>query len=352
MDRRVLGAVSVCLEEAQDRVQGRAAEVVEDPPGARAQLPDAHGVLPDSRYRAQVRLVGAPPGVGLAGRAVQATAQHGLAARAEHLEPVVAEVALSLPTIAIFGSPVSLGPPTRIVSGGALAPNAAGAVATAATIASAIAPIHALLLLIIASPPPARSPVLDSRTRCRARRAPDRQRAGEHRRVAEARDLDPGRVGGSARSSSRIGASSRSPLAPMPPPSTTSSTSATAAIGATCSAIRRASSSTTARASASPARAAAKIARTSNGGSSVGPPPARPPGRSANADSAPAHGSDSRSRPRAERVVDLPGGAVVAAVQLAVQHEPGAEAGADREEHEVVDPARDAAPLLADAPRG
>ena len=46
--------------------------------------------------------------------------------------------------------------------------------------------------------------------------------------------------------------------------------------------------------------------------------------------------------------VDLAGGAVAAAVELAPEHEPGAEAGADREEHEVVDPARDPAPVLAD----
>ena len=80
------------------------------------------------------------------------------------------------------------------------------------------------------------------------RAQPDRQRAGEDRRVAEARDLDPGRERQRAASRSRIGVRSRSPLAPMPPPSTISSTSATAAIGAMCSAIRRAASSTTARA--------------------------------------------------------------------------------------------------------
>ena len=39
---------------------------------------------------------------------------------------------------------------------------------------------------------------------------------------------------------------------------------------------------------------------------------------------------------------------MAAAVQLAAQHEPGAEAGADREEDEVVDAAGDAPPLLAE----
>src|SRR5439155_15689671 len=48
------------------------------------------------------------------------------------------------------------------------------------------------------------------------------------------------------------------------------------------------------------------------------------------------------------RVVELACGAVAAAMQLAAKHEPGAEAGPDRDEHEVVDAARDAAPLLAE----
>src|SRR5581483_9258116 len=50
----------------------------------------------------------------------------------------------------------------------------------------------------------------------------------------------------------------------------------------------------------------------------------------------------------AQRVVDLAGGAVVAAVQRTLDDEPGAEAGADRDEDEVVDAARHASPLLAE----
>ena len=55
------------------------------------------------------------------------------------------------------------------------------------------------------------------------------------------------------------------------------------------------------------------------------------------------------SRPAPGRhEVELAGGAVAPAQQLAVEHQPGAEAGADREEGEVVDAARHAAPLLAE----
>src|SRR4051794_28883482 len=50
----------------------------------------------------------------------------------------------------------------------------------------------------------------------------------------------------------------------------------------------------------------------------------------------------------AEREVHLAGGPVMAPVQLAPQHEPGAEAGSDREEHEVLHPLPHAAPVLAD----
>ena len=117
----------------------------------------------------------------------------------------------------------------------------------------------------------------------------------------------------------------------------------TAAIGAMCSAIRRASSATTSRATGSPARAAAKIERGSYGGSST------VAGRRA------LRASRERRRARVDvlgeadaRVVELARRAVPAAVQLAAQHEPGAEAGADRDEDEVVDAARDAAPLLAE----
>ena len=49
-----------------------------------------------------------------------------------------------------------------------------------------------------------------------------------------------------------------------------------------------------------------------------------------------------------EREVDLAGRAVVSAMELAAQDEAGTHAGADREEEEVVDPARDALPVLAE----
>ena len=91
-----------------------------------------------------------------------------------------------------------------------------------------------------------------------------------------------------------------------------------------------------------------RSARGSYGGRSDVTPACR--GRelaAANTDTAAAHGST--SAPSAdERVVELAGGPVPAAVQLSAQHEPGAHAGADREEQEVVDAARDAAPLLAE----
>src|SRR5262249_49968841 len=48
------------------------------------------------------------------------------------------------------------------------------------------------------------------------------------------------------------------------------------------------------------------------------------------------------------REVELARRAVVAAVQLAAQDEAGSEAGADREEDEVVDAARDPTPALAE----
>ena len=60
-----------------------------------------------------------------------------------------------------------------------------------------------------------------------------------------------------------------------------------------------------------------------------------------------AHGSIVLVAPGRDEV-DLAGRAVTAAVQLAAQHEAGAEAGADREEHEVLDAPRHAAPALAD----
>ena len=47
-------------------------------------------------------------------------------------------------------------------------------------------------------------------------------------------------------------------------------------------------------------------------------------------------------------VVELAGGAVMPALQLAAQHEPRTEAGSDREEHEVVDSARNTVPALAE----
>ena len=141
---------------------------------------------------------------------------------------------------------------------------------------------------------------------------------------------------GSQRSSSGRTSASSSAFAPMPPPSTTSPTSVTAAIGAMCSAIRRASSLTTSRASASPARAAAKIERASKGD---GEPRLRAVREALR---------EARERRRAgidllleadRDVVELAGRAVMPALQLAAQHEPGAEARADGEEHEVVDAA-------------
>src|SRR6185369_17499601 len=47
-------------------------------------------------------------------------------------------------------------------------------------------------------------------------------------------------------------------------------------------------------------------------------------------------------------VVELAGGPVMAALELAAEHEPGAEPGADREEHEVVDAAGDPEPPFAE----
>src|SRR5206468_11509244 len=47
-------------------------------------------------------------------------------------------------------------------------------------------------------------------------------------------------------------------------------------------------------------------------------------------------------------VIELARRAVPSALQLASQHEPGAESRADREEHEVVDPARDSLPALTE----
>ena len=152
----------------------------------------------------------------------------------------------------------------------------------------------------------------------------DRQRAGQHRRVAEARDLDARRVRavrGEQRRGSAPAAGRRS--APMPPPMTTSATSATAAIGTMWAAIRRASSSTTARASSSPARAAPKIARTSYGGVSEVAAAPRPRAARRSADDADRRRVVLALELAAERVVDLAGRAVVAAVQLAAQHEPG-----------------------------
>src|SRR5207237_7468410 len=49
-----------------------------------------------------------------------------------------------------------------------------------------------------------------------------------------------------------------------------------------------------------------------------------------------------------EREVDLPGGAVVTAMELTSQDDPRPHPGPDREEREVVDTARDTAPLLAE----
>ena len=121
----------------------------------------------------------------------------------------------------------------------------------------------------------------------------------------------------------------------------------TAATGTMCSAIRRASSATAARATASPACAAAKIARPSYGGVE----------RRARARRRREPLRDRRERGRARvdvlvepgrGVVELARRAVVAAVQLAAQHEPRAEPGADREEDEVVDAVGRAAPALAE----
>ena len=112
-----------------------------------------------------------------------------------------------------------------------------------------------------------------------------------------------------------------------------------------CSAIRRASSATTSRATASPARAAPKTARGSKGAASaVSAAPRREPRGSA--ETAPGARVDLLAA-RADQV-ELARRAVAAAVQLAAQHEPGAEAGADREEDEVLDAPGDAEPLLAD----
>ena len=134
----------------------------------------------------------------------------------------------------------------------------------------------------------------------------------------------------------------------MPPPRTTSATSATAAIGAMCSAIRRAvlldDRSGRGRRRA---RAAAKIARASYGGASVVLAPPRPTSSRGVARRPPTRTGRPPRRAR-QREVDLAGRAVAAAVQLAAEDEAGAEAGADREEREVVDPARDALPALTE----
>ena len=121
----------------------------------------------------------------------------------------------------------------------------------------------------------------------------------------------------------------------------------TAATGTMCSAIRRASSATAARATASPACAAAKIARPSYGGVSV-------VGR-ARRRREPLRDRRQRGRARVDvlvepgrGVVELARGAVVAAVQLAAQHEPRSQPGADGEEDEVVDAVSRAAPALAE----
>ena len=124
----------------------------------------------------------------------------------------------------------------------------------------------------------------------------------------------------------------------MPPPRTTSSTSATAAIGARWSAIRRATSSTTAH--------ARRVAGAGGGedrarvGARLGVVAgrARRPGGADRVD---------RLAEPGEGEVELAGGAVAAAVELAAEHEPCAHAGADGEEDEVGDAARDALPLLA-----
>ena len=111
----------------------------------------------------------------------------------------------------------------------------------------------------------------------------------------------------------------------------------TAAIGAMWSAILRASSSTTRSASESPVRACANSVRVSSGA----PRPWANSGQrlSARVDVlAQAHA----------RVVELAGRSVVPPMELSVQHDPGAKTGADRDEREVVDAARDAAPPLAE----
>ena len=179
-----------------------------------------------------------------------------------------------------------------------------------------------------------------------AERRPTASAPIEDGRFAEARDLDARLVGSQAANSLRTAVSSTSPLAPRPPPSTISAGSATAAIGVMCEAMRRATSSTTLRPSAYRAsrrrrsRACRREGRATSTPASpcqavwqVRPPHPRkgrrlPPCRRA------------RSRPRRRRRCD-PGAALR-------RGPPGPEPGADGEEDEVLDTARNPAPLLAE----
>ena len=136
----------------------------------------------------------------------------------------------------------------------------------------------------------------------------------------------------------------------MPPPITTSSTSITAATGAMWRAIRRASSSTTSqrerrRPRGRPRRSRAPRRR--GRARSRDRPPRPAGGRMPRSRSA--HGIRCRARARRRarsrpprRRRGGPGGARRASTT------PGAEPGSYREEDEVVDPARDTVPLLAE----
>ena len=195
-------------------------------------------------------------------------------------------------------------------------------------------------------------PSASARTGGRARRpGPWRpRRAARPPRPAPTRRPGDG-TGRSAASSRSIGSSSRSPLCPTPPPRMTSAGSTTGAIAAIPSARRAASISTAAIAAGWPRRAAAK---TFFGVSGVAHPEALRG----------AHDAGRRRRllerpaPPVHRILrvagtdgqvgDLAGGAVRPAVQLAVQHQPHADAGSHPQVHEAVDVAAVPAGALAE----
>ena len=95
---------------------------------------------------------------------------------------------------------------------------------------------------------------------------PDRERAHEHGRLAEARGLDPRRIREPVGQVLANGLEQEVAVCPDAATENDEADVSTAAIGAMCNAMRRASSCTTARPSGSSPRAAAKRARTSKGG--------------------------------------------------------------------------------------